>query len=68
MKRHFNKNKTELICYPRGRQGGYTIPSTVTSIRSYAFYRVEGLTGLTLPDGIKTIGDHNIYCKIASLP
>jgi len=33
----FNKDKTELIMYPQGRQGAYTIPRGVKSIGSGAF-------------------------------
>src|ERR1035437_6548260 len=34
----FNKSQTTLIQCPGGKAGSYTIPNTVTSIGSYAFY------------------------------
>lgn len=38
----YNKNKTELIIYPAGREAErFTIPKTVKKIASYAFERVK---------------------------
>ncbi len=53
----FNKDKTELIMYPGGKQGAYTIPSSVTSIESSAFSGCSGLTSLTIPSNVTNIGD-----------
>jgi len=54
----FNKTKTELIQYPFGKTGAYTIPNSVTSIGDYAFYVCTGLTSVTIGTGVTSIG----YC------
>ena len=52
----FNKNKTALIKAPkRGINGTYTIPNSVTSIRSGAFHECSSLTSVTIPDGVTSI-------------
>ena len=52
----YNKGKTALLRYPRKKPGTtFTIPASVTTIREYAF-AVSGLTNVTLPDGLQTIG------------
>ncbi|WP_155950179.1 leucine-rich repeat protein, partial [Prevotella sp. P6B4] len=35
-----------------------TIPSSVTSICDYAFYRCDGLVSITIPDNLTSIGDY----------
>ena len=51
----FNKDKTELLFYPQGRQEKhYVIPDTVTGIGRFAFYR-SVLTSITIPDSVKKI-------------
>jgi hypothetical protein len=52
----FNNNRTELITYPAGKQGNYTIPSSVTSIDRYSFYSCRNLTGVTIPSSVTLIG------------
>ncbi len=54
----FNKDKTTLIKYPEGKQGSYTIPNSVTSIRSYAFWGCNGLTSVTIPNSVTSIGGY----------
>jgi uncharacterized repeat protein (TIGR02543 family) len=55
----FNANQTKLLRYAPVKSGtSYTIPSTVTSIGSYAFYACEGLTSITLPTGMQSIGEN----------
>jgi len=55
----FNKAKTTLIQYPAAKTGAYTIPASVESIGTYAFYNCTGLTGaLTIPASVKSIGDY----------
>ncbi|MBR1656394.1 MAG: leucine-rich repeat domain-containing protein [Prevotella sp.] len=52
----FNKSQTELVCYPGGKQGAYTIPNSVTSIGSSAFYGCTGLTSVTIGNSVTSIG------------
>lgn len=51
----FSKEKVALWAYPAGKAGSYVIPNTVTTIEKYAFKGAAGLTGVTLPDGLKHI-------------
>ncbi|MEI6072576.1 MAG: leucine-rich repeat protein [Verrucomicrobiae bacterium] len=54
----FNKNLNSLIQYPCARSASsYNIPSSVTSIRSYAFSGCSGLTAVTIPAGVADIGN-----------
>ncbi|MBO7599467.1 MAG: leucine-rich repeat domain-containing protein [Bacteroidales bacterium] len=53
----FNKNQTELILYPVSKSGSYTIPNSVTSIRSGAFYDCKNLTSINIPGSVKHIGN-----------
>jgi hypothetical protein len=52
----FNKNKTELILYPAGRPGVYTIPSGVTTIGDRAFLGCN-LTSVIIPNSVISIGE-----------
>jgi len=53
----FNKNKTELVKYPKGRtEKIYTVPDTVIKIHDWAFYENTHITNIIIPNGIKTIG------------
>lgn len=55
----FNKNQTTLLQYPSGRSGNYTVPNSVTYIDGTfgAFRDSYGLTSVTLPNTVSTIGD-----------
>jgi hypothetical protein len=53
----FNKAKNELIRFPRGKTGSYTIPNTVKSIGRNAFARTGGLTSVTIPSSVTSIGE-----------
>ena len=54
----FNKDKTELIRYPKGKADtSYVILSGVTSIGDYAFFECSSLTSVTIPDSVTSIGD-----------
>ena len=54
----FNKNKTELIQFPRcnGRKE-YIIPNSVTIINDSAFDFCDNLTNIEIPDSLTTIDD-----------
>ncbi len=54
----FNKSMTQLICFPGGKGGEYTVPDSVTEIFSYAFRECSGLTGVTIPDGVTKIKEY----------
>ena len=57
----FNKTKTTLIQYPGGKQGGYVIPNSVTSIEDLAFYFCAGLTSISIPNSVTSIGNYVFY-------
>ena len=54
----YNKDKTELICYPAEKKGNnYKILDGVTWIYSYAFDGCTSLTSVTIPNSVMIIGD-----------
>ena len=61
----FDKNQSQLFCYPADRNGAYTIPMTVTDIAMDAFYRT-GLRYVYLPKGLTHISP-NAFFSNASL-
>ncbi len=54
----FDKGLTQLIQYPCGKAGSYTIPGSVTSIGDLAFYGCSGLTGVSIPASVTIIGNN----------
>ncbi len=52
----FDKDKTTLITAPGATAGEYVIPSSVTSIGSYAFAYCKNLVGIEIPDSVTAIG------------
>ena len=54
----FNKNRQELIWFPHGKTGSYTMPDTVTRIRQNAFSDRSGLTSVTISNSVASIGDY----------
>lgn len=58
----FNKDQTTLVAYPLGRKAEtYTVPSSVTTIGSYAFCIQKGLRTLAIPATVTTIGRTAIW-------
>ncbi|MBD5349734.1 MAG: leucine-rich repeat domain-containing protein [Bacteroides sp.] len=57
----FNKDQTELIQYPAGKEGDYEIPESVTRIYAAAFSRCNGLTSVTIPNSITYISTEAFY-------
>ncbi len=59
----FNYNMTELIQYPAGKSGSYSIPNSVTSIKERAFYCSRSLTSVTIPENVLSMGKFPFsYC------
>lgn len=54
----FNKDKTQLIRFPQGKAGPYTIPNGVTHIRDYAFMFCYGIVAVTFSDSVDFVGDY----------
>ena len=54
----FNEDRTELLIFPRGRQGDYVVPDSVTKINQWTFSGCSALTSITLPDTVAEIGSY----------
>ena len=52
----FSKDQSELVMFPTGRTGSYTVPEGVTSLGCKAFDGVK-LTEVILPEGLISIGE-----------
>ena len=52
----YNKDKSELLCYPAGKTGNFHIPSSVKKIGNYA---LAGLaeTSIDIPNTVTSIGE-----------
>ena len=61
----FDKNVTELVCYPAGKNdASYTVPNTVKSFAYGSFYDCENLTSVIIPNGVTSIGGATFWnCK-----
>ena len=58
----FNKNKTEIICYPAGKTGNsYTIPDSVITIGTHAFFECRQLSSITIPSNVSNIATYAFY-------
>lgn len=52
----FNKDKTELVSYPIGKvENNYSIPNSVTTIKSYAFNYCSNLNAISIPDSVTNL-------------
>ena len=59
----FNKDKTILMDYPCGKTGAYSIPSVTTTLSDEAFCGSTGLTSVSIPASLTTMGWGNFtYC------
>jgi hypothetical protein len=54
----YSKDKTALVVYAGGKTGNFIIPDNVTSIRAYAFYNCQYLTGITIGNSVNSIGSY----------
>jgi len=57
----YNKYITELVFFPIGKTGSFTLPNTIMSIRSYAFTERTGLTSITIPASVESIGENAFF-------
>ena len=57
----FNKAKSTLLICPGGKEGSYTIPSSVTEIKQAAFLDCQTLTNISIPSSVNKIEDHAFY-------
>lgn len=54
----FNKEQTELIAYPNGKnETSYIVPEKVTIIKYHAFYNCINLTSIELSESLESIGE-----------
>jgi len=60
-RRAFTIARTDLVQYPAGKRGAYGIPTGVTNIMGWAFEGCAGLTAVTIPDSVKSIGNGAFY-------
>ena len=56
----FNADATKIMWFPLGKDGDYTLPSSVKSIGEYAFRNCR-ITSFTMPDNITEIGMGSFY-------
>lgn len=54
----FNKDKTEIMAFPGGRRGAYTIPDSVTTIGERIFQDCDGPSEIIIPNSVTSIGDY----------
>jgi hypothetical protein len=57
----FGNAQATLLEFPGGLGGSYTIPNSVTSIGSWAFYNCTNLTSVTIPNSVTYILDYAFY-------
>ena len=57
----FTKDMKTLLVCPGGKKGSYTVPESVTKIKSEAFFDCQSLTGVTLPAGLKELEVRAFY-------
>ena len=54
-----SEDKTTVVSYGGSRRSEVVVPSTVTNIDSYAYYRNK-ITSMTIPTGVTRIGSHGL--------
>ncbi len=57
----FDASGAELLVFPCGRSGAYSLPDGVSRIGNDAFYGCSGLTELRLPEGVTDIGSRAFF-------
>ncbi len=53
----FNKSMTELLQYPSGKPGDYTVPDGVIKLREWCMDYAQNLSSLVIPEGVIHIGE-----------
>jgi hypothetical protein len=60
----FDKSGRTLVCYPSGKRGAYTIPSSVKTIGPWAFSTCYYLTSVIIPATVETIKEYAFsHCR-----
>lgn len=54
----FDNAGNTLLIYPNARQGAYVVPTNVTNIADRAFEFCTGLTSVSIPDSVISIGQN----------
>lgn len=54
----YDKSGRTLLFCPPGKTGAFEVPEGVTEIGYKAFYGCSGITGITIPEGVKQIGSY----------
>lgn len=57
----YDKNRTTIVYYLDSREGEYVIPNSVTEIKAGTFKQKDGLTKVTIHNGVTYIGDQAFY-------
>ena len=52
----YSKDDNEIVAYPAGKSGSFSIPTSVTFIGAHAFEGCVGLSNVTIPTGVVKIG------------
>lgn len=56
----FTADLSQIVWFPVGKSGDYTMPASVTSLGDYAFQGCH-ITRFTLPEGLKELGQYVFY-------
>ena len=51
----YSKHMTELVTYPKGKNGNYLMPSSITRIGESDFNNCKNLTAITIPSSVANI-------------
>lgn len=58
----YNREQTALLLYPQGKaEEEFTVPDTVTELGAHAFYSVDSLKTLDLPESVATLRGYAVY-------
>jgi len=59
-----DKVNNTLVQFPAGKNGAYTIPSFIKTIRTCAFQGCDKLESVSIPDNVTSIKDNAFqHCK-----